>query len=98
MTLFKMRGLCYTVICIVKLVSIKRDGTMVTNNIELDVKVKCIELDTTQTQIADNIGTTKSYISRLIKKSDSVVNKTFVRLMEDLGYDIELTYVKRDVQ
>lgn len=69
---------------------------MIKNNIELDVKVKCIEHGITQTQIAENIGTTKSYVNRIIKKSEGVVNKTFVQMMESLGYDIELTYVKRD--
>jgi len=68
---------------------------MLKNNIELDVKVKCIEESTTQTQIAENIGTTKSYVNRIIKKPDGVVNKTFVQMMEALGYDIVLTYVKR---
>lgn len=69
---------------------------MVKNNIELDVKVKCIEGETTQVQLAEEIGTTKSYVNRIIKKSDTVVNKTFVQMMEALGYDIELTYVKRE--
>ena len=68
---------------------------MVKNNIELDVKVKCIEGRTTQVQLAEEIGTTKSYVNRIIKKSDTVVNKTFVQMMEALGYDIELTYVKK---
>ena len=36
---------------------------MVKNNIELDVKVKCIENGTTQAQIAEDIQTTKSYES-----------------------------------
>ena len=68
---------------------------MVKNNIELDVKVKCIEGETTQVQLAEEIGTTKFYVNRIIKKSDTVVNKTFVQMMETLGYDIELTYVKK---
>ena len=68
---------------------------MVKNNLELDVKVKCIENNVTQTQLAETIGTTKSYVNRVIKKQDGVVNNTFVQLMEALGYDIELTYVKR---
>lgn len=69
---------------------------MLKNNIELDVKVKCIETGKTQVQLADAIDTTKSYVNRVIKKQDGVVNKTFVRMMEKLGYDIELTYVKRN--
>lgn len=68
---------------------------MVKNNIEVDVKVKCIEQGTSQTQIVEEIGTTKSYVNRIIKKPDGVVNKTFVQMMEALGYDIEITYLKR---
>lgn len=69
---------------------------MVKNNIEVDVKVKCIENGTTQAQIAEDIQTTKSYVNRVIKKPNGVVNNTFVQMMEALGYDIELTYVKRE--
>ena len=68
---------------------------MVKNNIEVDVKVKCIENGTTQAQIAEDIQTTKSYVNRVIKKPNGVMNNTFVQMMEALGYDIELTYVKR---
>ena len=68
---------------------------MVKNNIEVYVKVKCIENGTTQAQIAEDIQTTKSYVNRVIKKPNGVVNNTFVQMMEALGYDIELTYVKR---
>lgn len=71
---------------------------MVKNNIEVDVKVKCIEQGKTQVQIAEEIETTKAYVNRVIKKKDGVVNKTFVQMMESLGYDIEITYVKREVQ
>lgn len=69
--------------------------SMVKNNIEVDVKVKCIENGKTQAQLAEDIQTTKSYVNRVIKKPNGVVNNTFVQRMEALGYDIELTYVKR---
>lgn len=69
---------------------------MITNNIELDVKVKCLEADTTQAQLGEKIGTTGQYVNRIIKKKDGLVNKTFVEMLEALGYDIELTYVKRE--
>lgn len=68
---------------------------MVKNNIEVDVKVKCIEQGKTQAKLAEEIDTTKAYVNRVIKKNDSVVNNTFVKMMEALGYDIELHYVKR---
>ena len=68
---------------------------MVRNNIEVDVKVKCIEQGMTQAKLAEEIDTTKTYVNRVIKKNESVVNNTFVKMMEALGYDIELHYVKR---
>ena len=69
---------------------------MVRNNIEVDVKVKCIGQGKTQAKLAEEIDTTKTYVNRVIKKNESVVNNTFVKMMEALGYDIELHYVKRD--
>ena len=69
---------------------------MIRNNIEVDVKIKCIEKGVTQAQLADDIQTTKSYVNRIIKKQDGVVNKTFIQMMESLGYDIELLYVQRE--
>lgn len=68
---------------------------MIRNNIEVDVKVKCIENETTQAQLAEAIGTTGQYVNRIIKKKDGVINNTVVMLMESLGYDVEITYVKR---
>lgn len=69
---------------------------MVRNNIELDVKVKCLGSHMSQLNLAEKIGTTGQYVNRIIKKKDGLVNKTFVEIMEALGYDIELTYVKRE--
>lgn len=64
---------------------------MVKNNFEVDVKVKCIEADMTQAKLGEEVGTTGQYVNRLIKKGDSIVNKTFVQMLEVLGYDIQLT-------
>lgn len=50
----------------------------------------------TQAQIAEEINITKPYVNRVIKKKETVLNNTFIRIMETLGYDIELTYVKRE--
>lgn len=69
---------------------------MLRNNIEVDVKVKCIEAETTQAKLAEDVGTTLSYVNRLIKKSENIVNKTFIQMLESLGYDIKLAYVKRE--
>lgn len=71
---------------------------MLKNNVEVDVKVKCIEENVTQAKLAEDIGTSAPYISRLIRNNEKIVNKTFIQLMEQLGYDVELTYVKREVE
>lgn len=73
----------------------KRGNTVVKNNIEFDVKVKLLEENITQADLADTLGTTRQQINRVVNK-DSVVNKSFVGVMEALGYDIVLTYVPRE--
>ena len=69
---------------------------MVRNNIELDVKVKCVEQGVTQQTIAEKIGSTGQYVNRIVKKKDGIMNKTFVEIMEALGYDIEITYIPKE--
>lgn len=59
--------------------------------------MKCIEGNTTQAKVAKEVGTSASYVRRVINDGDKVMNKTFVSIMEALGYDVELHYVKREV-
>jgi transcriptional regulator with XRE-family HTH domain len=68
---------------------------MLINNIEMDVKTKCIERETTQLKIAEGVGTTPSYVNRIVKNKEQIVNKTFIAMLEQLGYDVKLTYVKK---
>lgn len=69
---------------------------MVLNNIEKDIKIRCLDEDTTQQELAEKIGRTVQYVNRIVKKKDGVINKTFVQMMEGLGYDIKITYKKRE--
>ena len=69
---------------------------MLKNNVEVDVKVKCIEGRVTQAKLAEKVGTSARYVSRLIRNNEKIVNKTFLQLMEKLGYDVELNYVERE--
>lgn len=71
---------------------------MLKNNVEVDVKMKCIEVSVTQAKLAEEIGTSAPYVSRLIRNNDKIVNNTFLQLMEKLGYDVELTYVKKETE
>ena len=68
---------------------------LIKNNLEIDVKSKCVEEGITQAQLAGKVGTTAPYVNRIIKKPEGVVNKTFISMMEQLGYDIEMVYVKK---
>ena len=69
---------------------------MVKNDFDIDVKVKCLEERITQAQLAEKIGISAPYISRLINnKNDILVNKTFVEILEALGYDVRITYERR---
>lgn len=69
---------------------------MVKNNIEVDVKVKLLEAGKTQRQLGEEIGTTGQYINRVLKKNGGIVNDTFVKMMDALGYNIVLIYEKKD--
>ena len=51
-----------------------------------------------EAQLAEMVGTSAPYISRLINKTDGIVNKVFVEMLEKLGYDIQITYVKKEKQ
>ena len=68
---------------------------MVKNNIEIDVKVKCLEEGVTQAQLAELVGASAPYVSRLINKKEGIINKVFVDMLDKLGYDIQLVYEKK---
>lgn len=69
---------------------------MIKNNLEIDVKVKCLEEGVTQAQLAEMVGTSAPYVSRLINKKEGIINKVFVDMLDKLGYDIQLSYVKKE--
>ena len=66
---------------------------MLRNNIEVDVKVKCIEENKPQSKIAEEIGTSAPYVSRIVNSGDKILNKTFIQIMEtNLPYSIQSHY------
>ena len=72
--------------------------TMLRNNVELDLKTRLNEEGITQTKVAEMIGVSLPYVNRIIRGREQIVNKTFVKMLDELGYDVELTYVKRGDQ
>ena len=67
---------------------------MLRNNVELDLKTRFIEDGVTQTEIAEKVGVSLPYVNRIIRGREQIVNKTFIKILDELGYDVELTYVK----
>ena len=70
---------------------------MLRNNVELDLKTRFIEDGITQTEIAEKVGVSLPYVNRNIRGREQIVNKTFIKILDELGYDVELTYKKKEV-
>ena len=68
---------------------------MLQNNVEGDLKAKFIEEGVTQTKIAEDIGVSLPYVNRITKGREQIMNKTFVKILDRLVYDVEITYNKR---
>ena len=64
---------------------------------KLDIKTRCIEGGRSQTEIADKIDVSIPYVNRITKGREQIVNKTFIKIMDELGYDVELVYKKKQV-
>ena len=73
----------------------ERGNQLLQNNVEMDLKMRLIESGQTQTEVAEKLGVSLSYVNRITKGREQIVNKTFVRMMDELGYDVELTYKKK---
>ena len=68
---------------------------MLQNNVELDLKTKLIESGLTQTEVAVQLGVSLAYVNRITKGREQILNKTFIKIMDALGYDVELIYKKK---
>ena len=68
---------------------------MLLNNVELDLKTKIIEDGITQTEVAERVGVSLPYVNRIIRGREQIVNKTFVKILDELGYNVVLTYEKK---
>ena len=68
---------------------------MLQNNVEMDLKMRMLEESTTQTELAEKLRVSVSYVNRITKGREQLVNKTFIAMMEELGYDVRLVYEKR---
>lgn len=67
---------------------------MIKTDIQKEMKKLCIDEGTTLTDVAESIGTSKQYMSRMLGKG-TLINAKLVEALDALGYDIEVTFVKR---
>ena len=67
---------------------------MIKTDIQKEVKKLVIDEGTTLSALAEESGTSKQYVSRMLGKGNIIV-PMFVKLVEVAGYDIELKFVKR---
>ncbi len=49
-----------------------------------------------ESKIAENIGTSPSYVNKIVPSKEQIMNKTFLTMMENLGFDVEPHYAKRE--
>ncbi len=63
---------------------------MTKNNIEVDVKAKCIGNGLTQMQLAETIGTIGAVCESYYKEQEGIVNKTCLQMLRAFRCDIEL--------
>ena len=54
-----------------------------------------IEEGITQSEIAEKVGVSLPYVNRITRGREQIVNKTFIKILDELGYDVELTYKKK---
>ena len=65
----------------------ERGKEMLQNNMELDLKTRLMESGLTQTEITEKIGVLLPYENRITKGREQIINKTFVKITNELGYD-----------
>lgn len=67
---------------------------MLLNDFEKDVKHLLVDEELKKKDLSDRMGVSPQRISQILETAG--VTGSFVRLVQALGYDIKVEYVKRD--
>lgn len=67
---------------------------MVINDFQADLKAIMKQQDMFQEDIAKKIGKSQQQVSRVVKQKQ--FNDSFVAVLDALGYDIKVVYVRND--
>ena len=58
---------------------------MLRNNIELELKTRFAKEGITQAEIAEKVGVSLPYVNRITRGREQIVNKTFIKILDELG-------------
>ena len=67
---------------------------MLINRVDHDIKLRCIELGITQKELARRMNTSSKYVNNIIKMKVGAVALYFVKVVEKLGYDVQIEYIE----
>lgn len=67
---------------------------MVINEFKYDIETICSRVGISKSSAGANIGIDRQYVQKL-GQDLTIVNKKYEALMDSLGYDIELVYIKK---
>lgn len=71
---------------------------MIKNNLQQDMKALMEESNTSAYRVSRNIGRSRQYVYNALSTPHQSISKGLVKIIEGLGYDIQLVFVPRDVR
>ena len=69
---------------------------MLLNDVSNEIKKLMIDDDVSQTELSNKMDYSVQYVSQLINGKNKFVNDKFIDIMNALGYDIRLEFVKQE--
>ena len=68
---------------------------MLRNDIGTNLNMRAVEDSAAQTCLSKQRSVSVAYVNRITQGQEQVINKTFVKIMDKLGYNIELAYINK---
>ena len=69
---------------------------MLRNDFETQLKDLIKRSGTSQAALAEEIKTTHAYVNRIVKGKVQIVNRMFIDMMEQMGYDVEVVFIPKN--
>lgn len=71
---------------------------MIRNDLQQDMKNLMKESNVSAYRVSRNIERSRQYVYEALSKPHQSISKGLVRIIEGLGYDIQIVFVPRDVR